>query len=564
MMATDAGEDENRFELAKRMIRERIDEPGGIDTAMLVTFSDRAEVLQSFTSDRGRLRAALDRAQVTNRPTDIVGALEAADGLANPKRSSTVGDVNDIQVADPMPADLMIYSDGGFRDVSDFNVGNLVPSYFKVGVDGSRNVAITAFSADRNVEKPGDAQAFATIINFGAQEETFNVSLYVNGSWRESESMSLAPEEESGLTFSLSGQDDAASLEMRLERPASGAQRDQPLDDDLLIDNFAYAGLRPMRTVSVLVITEGNEPIELGLATESAEKVCITDVQDPDFLETPEYEARASAGLDDLIIYDRCVPKVLPATNTFFIGALPSDEWSWASERGQTILVDVDRTHPLMQYLELFSLLIFEGRAVEGPSGTRELIGGDSGTVLALAPRDGYQDLVLGFEIISTGDDGTPQTNTNWYAERSWPVFVLNVLRYLAGAADATAAPSFLPGDTVRLRVESQIESVNIGRTGGSTETVPTGASGSVEFVNSEMPGSYRVTAADKLVDIFSINLFSRQESQIKPREEFELGYETIETAGMVDTRKEYWRWMLFAALAILALEWWLYNKRIA
>jgi hypothetical protein len=555
MMATDVGEQE---------IRKQIDDMDERETAMLVTFSDRAEVLQSFTSDRGRLRAALDRAQVTNRPTDIIGALEAADGLANPRRSSTTGDENDVQVADPMPADLMIYSDGGFRDVSDFNVGNLVPTYLSVGSENSRNVAITEFSADRNVERTGDAQAFATLINFGGSEESFNVSLYVDGVWRESESLTLAPEEETGLRFSLSGLDGAASLEMRLEASGDAVSRDQPLEDDLSIDNYAYAGLRPMRTVSVLVITEGNKPIEIGLNTESAAKICIADIRSPEFLDSPEYAARADAGLDDLIIYDRCRPKLLPPTNTFFIGALPSDEWAWAGEPGQTILVDIDRTHPIMQYIELFSLLIFEGRAVKGPTGTRELVGGDQGTVLGLAPRDGHQDLVLGFEIVTTGDDGTPQTNTNWYAERSWPVFLLNVLRHLAGAADATAAPSFLPGDTVRLRVESQIESVDIARGSGSPQTVRTGASGSVEFVDSDMPGSYRVTAGEKLVDIFSINLFSRRESQIKPRETFDLGYETIQTSAMVETRTEYWRWLLAAALAILAVEWWLYNKRIA
>ncbi|QDV45112.1 hypothetical protein Enr13x_49860 [Stieleria neptunia] len=564
MMATDAGEQRNRFEVARKMIREQIDGMEERETAMLVTFSDRAEVLQSFTSDRGRLRAALERAQVTNRPTDIIGALEAADGLANPRRSSTTGDENDVQVADPMPADLLIYSDGGFRNVSDFNVGNLVPTYLKVGSDQSRNVAVTAFSADRNVEKPGDAQAFATIVNFGTGAETFNLSLYVDGIWRESESLTLAPGEETGLTFSLAGQEDAASLEMRLESPGSGASRDQPFDDDLLIDNFAYAGLRPLRTVSVLVVTDGNKPLEIGLTTESAAKICIAEFQSPSYLETPEYQARAEAGLDDLILYDRCRPQNLPATNTFFIGALPSDQWSWASEPGQTILVDVDRTHPMMQFLELFSLLIFEGRSVSGPTGTRELVGADNGTVLALAPRDGYQDLVLGFEIVTTGEDGTPQTNTNWYAERSWPVFLLNVLRHLAGAADATAAPSFLPGDTVRLRVESQIDSVEIARGSGTPESVRTGNSGSVEFVDSEMPGSYRVTAGDKLVDLFSINLFSRLESQIQPRETFELGYETIETAGMIETRQEYWRWLLGAVLVVLAVEWWLYNRRIA
>lgn len=564
MMATDAGEEENRFELARKMIRQQIDDMEELETAMLVTFSDRAEVMQSFTSDRARLRSSLDRAQVTNRPTDIIGALEAADGLANPRRSSTTGDENDVQVADPMPADLLIFSDGGFRDVADFNVGNLVPTYLRVGSDNSRNVAITAFSADRNVEKTGDAQAFATIINFGTTEETFNVSLYVNGEWRESESLTLAPEEESGLTFSLAGQDDAASLEMRLEAPGSGASRDQPLDDDLTIDNFAYAGLRPLRTVSVLVITEGNKPFEIGLDTESAAKICVADFQPLSYLESPEYAARADAGLDDLIIFDRCRPKQLPPTNTFFVGALPNEEWSWASEPGQVILVDVDRTHPMMQYLELFSLLIFEGRSVKGPNGTRELVGGDNGTVLALSPRDGYQDLVLGFEIITSGEDGTPQTNTNWYAERSWPVFLLNVLRHLAGAADATAAPSFLPGDTVRLRVESQIAAVGIARGSGSPETIKTGNSGSVEFVDSEMPGSYRVTADGKLVDLFSINLFSRLESQIRPRETFDLGYETVETSGMMETRKEYWRWLLAGALIILAVEWWLYNRRIA
>lgn len=563
MMATDVENAENRFELAKEMIQQQIDDMKGADSAMLVTFSDRAAVMQSFTNDRGRLRAALDRAQATNRTTDIIGALKAADGLANPKRSSTP-DGPEFQVADAMPAEMMIYSDGGFRDVIDFDVGNLTTTYVRVGSDDSRNVAITAFSADRNVEKPGDAQAFATIVNFGTEKETFNVSLYVDGAWRESESLTLEPTEESGLTFSLTGQDDAASLEMRLETPDSGGNRDQSLDDDLAIDNFAYAGLRPMRTVSVLVITSGNRPIELGLTTESAAKVCIAEFQPPSFLETLEYAARAGAGLDDLIIFDRCRPKTLPPTNTFFIGALPSDQWSWASEPGQTILVDIDRTHPMMQYLELFSLLIFEGRSVTGPNGTRELVGGDSGTVLALAPRDGYQDLVLGFEIVTTGDDGTPQTNTNWYAERSWPVFLLNVLRHLAGAADATAAPSFLPGDTVRLRVESQIESVDIARGSGPPETVKTGTSGSIDFVDSDMPGAYRVSVADRLVDLFSINLFSPRESQIQPRATFELGYETIETVGTIEIRKEFWRWLLIGALAILATEWWLYNKRIA
>ena len=86
---------------------------------MLVTFSDRAETVQAFTADRRRLRDALARIEVTNHPTDILGALNSADGLANPRRTSEVGNLNDVQVADAKPADLLIFSDGGFREVTE-------------------------------------------------------------------------------------------------------------------------------------------------------------------------------------------------------------------------------------------------------------------------------------------------------------------------------------------------------------------------------------------------------------------------------------------------------------
>ena len=128
MRATDLEEKETRFEKAKRLIAGRIETMSDSESAMLITFSDRPETVQSFTSDRRRLSDALERVRVTNRPTDILGALKAADGLANPRRSSEVGDVNDVQVADAMPADLLIYSDGGFQEVNEFSLGQPDPT----------------------------------------------------------------------------------------------------------------------------------------------------------------------------------------------------------------------------------------------------------------------------------------------------------------------------------------------------------------------------------------------------------------------------------------------------
>ena len=553
MQATDIDDGESRFTKAKRLIAERIDAMTDTDTAMLVTFSDRAEVLQAFTSDRRRLRDALSRAEVTNRSTDVLGALRAADGLANPPRTSQAGDINDLQVADAMPADLMLLSDGGFQPVTEFNLGNLIPTYQAIGSDDVTNLAVTAFSAERNVERPGQVQAFATVVNAGTTPASATASLTITNQLIDAAAVDLPPGEQTGLSFTLAS-DDAVSLKLSLD-----------IDDDLHIDNEAFAALTPLQTVSVLVVTPGNTPLELGLSTPKAAKICRTEFVSPSYLESDAYRQRAVAGLDDLIIYDRCSPPEMPATNTFSIGRLPNDQWSWASEPQPLVLIDVDRTHPLMRYVNLFSLLIFQGRGIKGPDGTNELVGSDQGAVLSIAARGGFQDLVLGFEIIATGPDGDAQTNTNWFAERSWPVFMLNVLRHLAGAAEASGAPSYPPGETVRLRLESALAEVQVERIGGSTQTVKPGPSGVIELVETDQPGNYQVRAEDRLVDLFTINLFDPRESQLAVAKDVELGYEAVEaTAASVPQRQEYWRLLLLGMLGLLGLEWWVYSKRVA
>lgn len=589
MRATDAGDGETRFDKAKRLIEQRIDAMTDSEVAMLVTFSNRPETVQSFTSDRRRLRDALESVEVTNQTTDILGALKAADGLANPRRSSEMGDVNDVQVAEEKPADLLIYSDGGFQPVTEFSLGNLVPEFFSIGETKEvNNIAITAFSAERNVEQPTEVQAFATVVNLGTKTIETTATLTLDGEFYDATPVSLEPGDQTGLSFVLESESDA-TLELKLD-----------VDDDLAVDNTAYAGLTPLRTVSVLVVTEANTPLRLGLSTEKAAKICDSQFVLPSYLQSEEYKNRAASGVDDLIIYDRCVPDQMPTTNTFFIGVLPpssasaSDEsvsesseetepdesesdstngegdpskkgWAWTTPLSRVALTDVDRTHPLMRYLELYSLLIFSGRGIEGPAGSTDLIGSDIGSVMVLAPRDGYQDLVLGFEIVSTADDGASEINTNWYAERSWPVFMLNVLRFLAGAAEATGAPSFRPGETVTLRLESAISEAEVTRVGGSSSNVRLGPSGVAEITETADPGNYRVETGERLAGLFAINLFDRSESEITAAPSIEVGYVAVESAtGGVEDRKEYWRWALIVMLALLATEWWLYVKRVA
>jgi hypothetical protein len=144
-------------------------------------------------------------------------------------------------------------------------------------------------------------------------------------------------------------------------------------------------------------------------------------------------------------------------------------------------------------------------------------------------------------------------------------VFLLNVLRYLAGAAESSGAPSYQPGQTVQLRLESAITEATYRRIGGDTETVAPGPSGIVEIFDTESPGNYRVETDDQLADLFSVNLFERSESDLAVAPSVDLGYESVEAAtGGLEVRVEYWRLVLLAMLMMLVAEWWLYSRRVA
>lgn len=556
MRATDVAPEANRFERARRQIGEAIDGMRAGESAMLIAFSDRADVLQAFTEDRRRLREALAGATVTSRPTVILEALRAAEGLANPNRTSQVGDVNDIQIADPLPADLLIYSDGGFPAAQDFDLGNLKPTYVQVGGERAENLAILAFSVDRNPEQPGQVQAFATVANLGASVAEATATLSLDGNFVDAERVSLQPGEETGVTFLLEIAE-AANLQLALD-----------LADDLPIDNTAFAGIAPPRLVDVLVVTPGNPPLDLALTTGPAAALCRVETVAPEYLKSEAYGTRAEAGGPggaDWIVFDRCAPETMPRCNTFFIGSLPPQAWDRGEPADRVMLVDIDRSQPIMRYLELYSLLIAEGRVLRPPPGAADLIVAEGGPILSLAAREGFQDLVLGFEIISTDAEGNDAFNTDWHVQRSWPVFILNLLRHLAGAAEGASLASHRPGETVALRTENPGQTVQVRRPDGQRSATVVSSSGTVLHAQTDQLGVYEVLdEADRPIDRFAVNLFDRRESELASVPSVSLGYESVAAvAASTPQRREFWRWLLLCVLGVMTLEWIVYAKRL-
>ena len=117
MSATDAEGAKNRLEQAKTVVGGLIDQMESGMTAMIISFADTPQVVQEFTDNRRLLRERLATIEPTVRGTDLHGALDLADGLANPGRITTQEGGAEIDVVEAQPATLYIFSDGRFEDV---------------------------------------------------------------------------------------------------------------------------------------------------------------------------------------------------------------------------------------------------------------------------------------------------------------------------------------------------------------------------------------------------------------------------------------------------------------
>ncbi len=554
MSSKDVGAGRTRLEEAKRQVAGMIDQMRSGDVAMLMSVSDIAKIEAPYTDNRNRLKDELAEIQPTNRRSNLIEALRYASGLANPERTGT--EDTDVQVAKAQPATLYIMSDGGFEAVPEFNIGNLNPIYVPIGESEARNVAITAFKTETNPEQPDKSQAFARLENSGPEDVEVELSLY-----NESEQLldavrtSVPSRGTSGVEFELANLE-GGLLKLVLE-----------YEDDLALDNVAYAVVNAARPAQVLIVrpTGGfNDPIGLALTTEVAQEIAVIQLAKPDDLTSPALQQAAEAGLYDLIIYDRCAPETMPQANTLFIGSAPPlEDWKVGQRQSPPLLIDYDRSHPLMGYVELGDVNVIEGSPVEPPKGGRKLIEADIGCLFALAARGGFEDAVLGFPIVEVVD-GDNVINTNWIIRRSFPVFAMNILRYLGGVRGGSAASNVQPGEPAVIRTLASVDAVTV--TTPSQQQVEVLREGQNAFVMSrtEELGVYKVAAGDDRTQKFAVNLFDSRESDIKLAETLEIGHDEFKgQSGYSQTRRELWKWVLLLALGVLMFEWYIYNKRV-
>jgi hypothetical protein len=602
-MSTSDGEgdgtvSESRLVAAQEHVAGLIDQMDSSMSAMIVSFAGEPTVVQPFTNNRRLLRERLATIEPTVASTDLKGALELASGLASPAKTQANGEAGEDAPADAEkaeadvrpeePATLFIFSDGRFGDVKDFALGNLDPVYVPIGSDQTHNLAITALETRRSESDAGKLQAFVQAANYSDKSADAVIELRRGKRLVDARKLTIPAGEITGATFPIgeatsnaNGAEGEGVLEARLSSEALSISKDQ-----LKVDDIAYAAINDSQASRVLLVTSGNVAVEQALVTGRAGRLGDVTVEPPSFLESNSYETRAAAGTYDLIIYDRCVPKAPPRSNTVYIGVLPpGDIWRKpaspslqppASSLSVPQIIDWNRSHPLLANVELGNFDIVESLLLTPPAGATALVEASEGPIVAVAPRDTYEDVVLGFPIL-VEIDGALQRNTDWINRLSFPTFWLNTLEYFA-ARQTVGDRSLHPGETIELRpLAPATESIIVTSPSSKAETLRRRGEQPFVYRLTDELGVYRVTEGGRETRHFAVNLFDPAESDVRVRidetpEEAEQALvasikigdlDIAASAGATPARHELWRALLIAALCLLVVEWWIYHRRV-
>lgn len=389
----------SRLEWAKQEALKEIDAAAEHDNGMVIVFNSKATTMQTYTSDRARLRDAVRSIQPTQRPTRIEEALALAESLANPVRSTDDAamqpdDVREEQRRTMVPTRgvaatiVHFYSDGRFAKLSEAtlanlnsqlagissSLGNLNLHYHMAGkIDNpgnTNNLALVGFNVLRqpvgSKKKPGQQfLAFVRVANYRSSKAVvkLNLDVYVDGILTHplQEIVTIAERKYVAAVGDGPETDEPGEADKKFTLPPIEARRniflhaylDKP-NDAFPLDDQAWLVVGTTRRAKVLIVGRVNPILNAFFDQEETKKLARTERLVPEDLNTETYRKKARSGEFDLVIFDRCAPGEeadMPTANTFFIDR-PPPPWQRGTTRLKNPqLMPSKQDHPLMRHL---------------------------------------------------------------------------------------------------------------------------------------------------------------------------------------------------------------------
>ncbi len=316
----------------------------------------------------------------------------------------------------------------------------------------------------------------------------------------------------------------------------------------LAADDTAWA-LRPTPpTSNVLLVSAGNGFLEKSLSLLPGLKL---------FKSTPD--AYAPSAEFSLTVLDANMPKNLPSGNLLIFAPPDSPLVPVSGTLAYPVIGQVDVNDPLLKFVDLSKVNIAQAQRILTPSWARVPVRSASGDPLILAGETGGRRVaVVAFDL----------HQSDLPLQVAFPILISNLVEWLQPPTSVDVPPKLSAGDPISIRPLPEADQIVVTPPGSGGATTTLKPSSSVSFAGTDTLGVYTVQQMAKGKPLgdpehFAVNLFSRDKSNITPRPDLAFtGTGPAQPAGQPAARPlEIWPWLLLASLAILALEWWTYNR---
>lgn len=597
----------SRLEAAKREALnfiQGLSEPGLIDkdagdSCLVIAFDRDAQVMQQFTGDKRKLADAVRAITPSDGPSLLEPAVRLARAQA-PRliiQDTRIVDGQPVQdtkviegISDRWPIALHVFTDGKLPDAEKASPGPADTLEFRrFGKPDTQNVGIVALRADREFDTPANVLLFAGLQNTAPAEVKVDVQLTIEGTPGPIKEVTIPASTDkgpgtTGVSFKFE-RAEATGLELTVRKRDSLAET----LDAFSTDDKGWLMIPPARGLRIALVTTGNLFLRQALAV-------LPQSGEPTVFSPAEFQGALKNGKAfeyDVVVVDG-VPiewgdkkNTLPPGRFLVFNSIPNsiDPASLpavppgqsppslgaalvqSGESGPSSMVSWQRDHPALRSLNLDTLDIFKSIRAEVPPGSTAQILGETttGPVFFEMLTSESRALVVGFD----------PTASDWPYDVSFVVFLSYATDYLGSGGGWAVARSAQPGLTLSDRLPDKASAVECTGPGGITVGAGLGPDGSASFGPFPKVGVYVAswTGAAAAGDAtsggtskrrYAVNLLDPVESDIRAAQQIKTAVTDAaansDTGGAIRT---LWPWMILIALAVIMLEWFVYNRKV-
>ena len=509
------GERGTRFEQAEEHALQLLQElPAGRQMA-IITAGRQPRMASFFSSDKALLRQTLRDLQVTDGTGNMREALFLA--LSLTQGSGT--------------REIVVIGDGAYPQAVELTRWRqeLGSQLRHIRVDGGEtNVGITRFAFRQAQDTEGLYEVLLTAKNFSPQPVTVPLRLSLPPQSPLQRQLDLQPGEEEVIVSTFAG-------------PLQGvAEAELALDDDLGLDNRAYGIAAASSETWILLVGQPNYFLETLLTSIPGVFVNVVPQVSPDVLPRLVVSNR-------LIIFNGVAPPPLQRGNFLLLNALPPDV---RVQRTGTVtqprIVDWERQHPLLQFVDLTDLHVAEALQLRLQDGAYGLVEATETTLLGLVEEPHLRMVILGFDLMQS----------DLPLRVAFPVFIGNLLQWLAPPA-ADSGGQIQAGIPYPLYLDSPITRVTVQNPEGRQQQYEVQGNPWI-FSDTQQAGVYILRAGDTFKRYLTVNLLDDGESDINPVYKLPplTPADTLLPVPAGSAETPLWFALTLGAVALLTAEW--------